>query len=597
LSRKFSLTLKGLIVIGSMVISESIFFVGLNHLLGQSELELQREKTSRESLQEIKKAGNSIYESSKSVQKFALTRDPKYKSEYIATVKTGLRSLKKLKTKITDLRSKQQIAVVEKQSIEMDQRIINMVSALENEPEVPFNEIIDRTIESNQKHMDALLASFQKLMVLQQKQVDESSHSQEKFRETVKTVLFAGLLANWIFGICSAAFLFKQITSRLSLMVDNTKRLREGEKLNPRLSGKDEISELDDMFHVMASALKESAEREREKEALVREIMAQMPVGIVVANSNSEIEFANSHMSESLGFRTEDIQGKTIEDVFSYTPEMLLKVQELTALSPRNQELILELSLRAFSMEEGQKLLMTALDVTERAQLQKLKQAFVAMVSHDLRTPLSSVRGYLELVVMEVLSAEVTKQRAALALTNVDRLIRLVNDLLDIEKLESGGLEFSTEPTAAERIVTLSVDSVSDYADKSSIEIAVLETNHSILICADQDRLAQVLVNLLSNAIKFSPASATVEVSYKRIDQFVVFSVSDHGRGIPTEACSTIFERFKQVEISDGERGKGTGLGLAISKAIVEKHGGRIWVESELSKGSTFFFTIPVYEQ
>lgn len=175
------------------------------------------------------------------------------------------------------------------------------------------------------------------------------------------------------------------------------------------------------------------------------------------------------------------------------------------------------------------------------------------------------------------------------------RLIRLVNDLLDMEKLESGKLDMFMEETDVNAIVETSVENVKYFAEDHGVNLIVPSVQLNFV--ADGERLVQVMVNLLSNAIKFSERGHDVTVAVVATDQNVEFRISDTGRGIPEEHIGKLFNRFTQVEKADATKKKGSGLGLAICKAIIEEHAGQIGVESELGKGSTFWFRVPLRPQ
>lgn len=221
------------------------------------------------------------------------------------------------------------------------------------------------------------------------------------------------------------------------------------------------------------------------------------------------------------------------------------------------------------------------------------KQELMSMVSHDLRSPLMAVDITLDSVCGGVygdISASI-KEPLSQSRRNTERLIELINDLLDIEKLESGTLSMNPQDCSVCEIFDKAFDAVSANAEQKMIDLEIKDSDCNIW--ADADRLSQVLINLLSNAIKFSPSEGHITVAAEPVDGMVEFTVVDEGRGVPVEKQAAIFERFSQVSVTDAERGKGTGLGLAICKAIVEAHGGSIGVISEPDKGSKFWFRVP----
>jgi PAS domain S-box-containing protein len=233
-------------------------------------------------------------------------------------------------------------------------------------------------------------------------------------------------------------------------------------------------------------------------------------------------------------------------------------------------------------------------DITEKLKVDRIKSEFISIVSHELRTPLASIRGALGLLSSGVLAnrPETAQNMLNIASSDTERLVRLVNDILDLERLESSKVTLDRNWCDVEvDLCQQAIETMQAIAIESQIEI--LCNIQSQQVFADQDRLVQTLVNLLSNAIKFSPPQSQVHLEAEQIANEIVFRVCDRGRGIPAAQLESIFERFHQVDASDSRQMGGTGLGLAICRSIVQQHGGKIWVESVLSEGSTFSFTIP----
>jgi PAS domain S-box-containing protein len=277
----------------------------------------------------------------------------------------------------------------------------------------------------------------------------------------------------------------------------------------------------------------------------------------------------------------------------------------------------------------------------ERRAVERMKDEFVSIVSHELRTPLTSIHGSLGMLASGLLSPDSDRGKRLLqiAADSTERLVRLINDVLDIERIESGKVEMVKQPCAVVNLLGEAVDGMQAIADAAGITLAAFPVD--VEVNADRDRILQTLTNLLSNAIKFSPSSSTVRVSAQLIDReekakgkrqkaeqwraentlptasppnssfsaprspspgppfspppsVLLFSVQDEGRGIPADKLESIFERFQQVDASDSRHQDGTGLGLTICRSIVRQHGGRIWVESEVGRGSTFYFTLPL---
>ena len=235
-------------------------------------------------------------------------------------------------------------------------------------------------------------------------------------------------------------------------------------------------------------------------------------------------------------------------------------------------------------------------DVSERKQLERLKSEFISTVSHELRTPLTSIRGSLGLIAGGVAGPLAPQAQAmiAIAYSNSERLVRLINDILDIEKIESGKMVFDLQPLALGPLLEQALAANDDYAAQHGAVFALAQPIPAVLVHADADRLMQVLTNLLSNAAKFSPPGGTVVVSAAAQDGRVRVAVRDQGSGISDEFRARIFQKFAQDDSSDTRQKGGTGLGLSITKAIVEGMGGQIGFETALGAGTTFHFDLPV---
>jgi PAS domain S-box-containing protein len=234
-------------------------------------------------------------------------------------------------------------------------------------------------------------------------------------------------------------------------------------------------------------------------------------------------------------------------------------------------------------------------DVTERKKMERMKSEFVSTVSHELRTPLTSIRGSLGLVASGVAGPLPHKARQLIdiAYKNSGRLAHLVNDILDVEKIESGKMHYDMKPEDLMSIVDQALETIRGYGQELGIEFVLTEVLDGARVNVDAHRLLQVLANLLSNAAKFSPRGQKVEVAVRRHGPMVRVSVTDHGAGVPPEFHDRIFERFSQADASDSRRLGGSGLGLHISKSIVDKFGGQIGFETTTGSGSTFFFDLP----
>jgi signal transduction histidine kinase len=226
----------------------------------------------------------------------------------------------------------------------------------------------------------------------------------------------------------------------------------------------------------------------------------------------------------------------------------------------------------------------------------KHKSDFLANMSHELRTPLNAIVGFSQ-VLQEQLFGEVNaKQREYLddILSSANHLLSLINDILDLSKVEAGQVELEMATFSLREALERGIVMVREKAVENGIQLELRLDPSVDLIQGDERRIRQVVFNLLSNAVKFTPEGGRIDVSTAREDGMVRIAVQDSGPGIAAADWELIFEEFQQARSGDSERPEGTGLGLALSRKLVQLHGGRIWVESELGKGSTFVFTLPV---
>ena len=241
------------------------------------------------------------------------------------------------------------------------------------------------------------------------------------------------------------------------------------------------------------------------------------------------------------------------------------------------------------------RVLFISVDVTERLEVERMKNDFVSTVSHELRTPLTSIMGSLGLIKGGAVGTlpDRLKSMLDIAYSNSDRLVRLINDILDVQKIEAGKMEYRMVPLEIMTLVNGAVSASEGLARERGIEIKVIESTPEAIIRGDDDRLMQVMTNLLSNAVKFSSRGDSVEIGVSRQNGSLEIKICDQGPGIPEQFRDKIFEKFSRMNSSDGQQVGGTGLGLSISKSIVEQHGGDIGIEPDTGKGATFFFRLP----
>jgi PAS domain S-box-containing protein len=256
------------------------------------------------------------------------------------------------------------------------------------------------------------------------------------------------------------------------------------------------------------------------------------------------------------------------------------------------------LSWRAVPVPDRGLIYAVARDIEEQKRIEQLKNDFVSVVSHELRTPLTSIRGSLGLIAGGVTGELPAKARSLvdIAAKNCERLVRLINDILDVEKIESGQMGFRLAPVDLAALAEQTIESNRSYAEGYGAGLRIAGTPDAARVWGDADRLLQVITNLISNAVKFSPRGGVVEVAVTRGEGEARVAVTDHGQGVPPEFRQRIFEKFAQADSSSTREKGGTGLGLSISRAIVERHQGRIGFASEPGVATAFFFDLPLFD-
>jgi PAS domain S-box-containing protein len=374
----------------------------------------------------------------------------------------------------------------------------------------------------------------------------------------------------------------------------------------------------------------------REAERRWRSLLENVRLVVVGLDRQGIVEYVNPFFLELVEYTSEEVLGKNWYEVF-LPPHQRQRVQEHfhqlqqqslhdhyqnSILTKSGQERLIAWNNTILRDLQGEAIATLSIgeDITERYAIERMKDEFVSVVSHELRTPLTSIHGALNLLSSGLIDAHSDRGRRVIDIASegADRLVRLVNDILELERLESGKISLMQRSCNAADLLEKATDLMQVMANRAKITLSVY--SQEIQLNADPDRIIQVLTNLLGNAIKFSPEGSKVELSVDLVNgeseivgahscapaqksvtiscpasltKNILFTVTDRGRGIPADKIESIFERFHQVDASDSRKKGGTGLGLAICRSIIQQHGGRIWAESVLGEGSSFYFTLP----
>jgi PAS domain S-box-containing protein len=424
-----------------------------------------------------------------------------------------------------------------------------------------------------------------------------SSAEEERARALVKSWIIAGAISAVAIGTILAVLFIRNTTSRLAVLMNNTVRLSQKQPLLPVVGGEDEIARLDGFFHKMAEELEEAARKERAiLDNAVDVICSINADGFFTAANPASLHVWGYDPGKLVGMHYCDvIAGDDVprfrEALDQIRRDKLPATLEVRVIALNKKEVHALWSVRW--SESEQSLFCVAHDISDRKEVEQMKQDFVAMVSHELRTPLTSLQATLTFLLEGLYGqlSESGQKRVKGAESGIARLINLINDLLDIEKMEAGKLSMKFADVNLAEVIERSVEAVQGFAEQQQVTLGI--EKQDVQVRADADRMVQVLVNLLSNAIKFSEDGGRVEIKISDHNESLEVQVIDHGVGIPEGYERTIFDKYGQAHAPAGKRRRGTGLGLPICKAIVEQHGGTIGVTSTEGGGSTFWFRLP----
>lgn len=355
----------------------------------------------------------------------------------------------------------------------------------------------------------------------------------------------------------------------------------------------------------------DAAQKYRDVSARQVAILDGAHEGVLTVNSSGSIESLNPALAAMSGYRTEELVRRDVGILFEVAPDKGLKESfmrrflrnsgerghtfELLGRRKDGTLFPCEVGVSPVRLERETIFVVVVRDVTERKRVEQLKSEFVSTVSHELRTPLTSIAGSLGLVAGGAAGAMPDKATRLIEIArgNCDRLVRLINDILDMEKLESGRMEVSLRPVPLAPFLENAVQANLGYAQEYGIDFELEPVDPAAVVFVDPDLLMQVLANLLSNATKFSPRGQAVSIRALPLDRRWRIDVEDRGSGIPLEFRSRIFGKFAQAEATDSRAKGGTGLGLSIVREIVTRMGGEVSFDSEEGVGTTFHIDLP----
>lgn len=435
-------------------------------------------------------------------------------------------------------------------------------------------------------------------------ETQKSEAEYEIYDQQLRLTLKMSLYLSAILVFALAIFFNNSTTKRLNKLMRNTTLLSVGKAPQETIGGGDELAKIDKIHHQMHEILTQLRQKERAILDNAAEAICSLDADLKLTEFN--------HAASRLWNRTESLIGTRLVELVSEEDQEMV-ISKLEEAETSTTEVRFEAKIRsgeglsttnldtawAATWSQANTALYCVLtDISARKKLDQLKREYVAMLSHDLRTPLSSVQASLEIMSSEHLQLpDDARKYIERAERGLKLSLSLINQLLEIEKMESGVIALELDAVNTQELFNKAYSSVASLADNRKVTIKY--TGPTIEFVADPDRLVQVLINLLGNALKFSEQETKITVRGELREEslqtkFARISVTDQGRGIPAEKLEQIFDRFQQVDPKNEREKAGSGLGLAICKAIVEAHGGRIGITSTVDIGSTFWFEIPI---
>lgn len=408
------------------------------------------------------------------------------------------------------------------------------------------------------------------------------------------------------------------VTGMASLLISRTfsRRVERLQSFSRRVAEGDfrpiDADRSGDALEALAVSLNDSATRLdramrtlREERNLSAAILGSMVEGVAVVNSSERLLFANEGFAGILELDAPPQPGRSLLEVVRQT-ELIEAVRDVLKGAPRVEAEIVTGTLRqrffaatvaSVKATENSGAVVVLHDITDLRKLERVRRDFVANVSHEFKTPLTAIQGFAETLLAGAMDDPQHRVRfLQIILEHSRRLARLTDDLLELSKMDADRLALEVDRLSASQLVQSCVETTQRVANEKHLRFSINLPQCLPDVAADRRRIAEVLQNLLDNAIQYTPSGGEIVVSASAGGQEVTFTVSDTGIGIPQVDQPRIFERFYRVDVARSREVGGTGLGLSIAKHLVEAHGGRIWVESEVGRGSQFHFTVPVFQ-
>ncbi|MBP9092535.1 PAS domain S-box protein [bacterium] len=590
------LVAKGLVIIAIPAMFQLFFGISLALMESRAEKAQQEERHSKEVLLVLGKVESCCYDISLNIIRLTVEKSVRIIKQLNAT-KEALDGHQKALTTLVSTDPKQsenakQLKTVLSSFLEGTERIIDAIKD---------NDQTALTIAGIQMRRYALQSGAGAEQLKLMREVEEQRLAANPLNaertQIILQTLMIGLICSTLIAIASAIYFLRDIVFRLYRISKNTELISLGQEMKPAMAGSDEIARLDQVLHSMARNLQEATKRETALVSNAADVILCLDKSLMISSINKAAENHWNYSNDDLLNKRlmQIVPAESQAEAHSFLSNARSKSLSESADIPivcKNGQ-VRTFSWNVIWSADEELLFCVAHDVSELRRVESAKRDFVNMVSHDIRTPLSGMAIFLDMLDQGAYGNlnESGKSRAGSIGGALERIVAMVNDLLDIEKMQSGQFQiFKTEANVSE-IVRASLEMVQGLAEMQLIKIEI-ESNGKIVFC-DEARIIQVLQNLLSNAIKFSPANSKIILKVEQDEKSIKFAVKDHGSGISKSDLPTLFDKFIQARSEEQSKQSGFGLGLSICKDIIERHGGGIGVTSEIGQGSTFWFTLP----
>lgn len=418
---------------------------------------------------------------------------------------------------------------------------------------------------------------------------------------TLSAILFIILLVS----VISAALLSYNITKPINRVINVTKRLQNKDysaRINADYSG--EIGNLNTSVNALAASLQAHVNEIEESEKQLNSILSNLVSGVVLIDDKGKVDLTNHATERFLSKHTSKIDGKEYTYVFgplgidhlieTVIEDNVKRHDEAHIYFP--EERVLDVHIAPYYSQGWQQrgAIIVLHDITDIRRLEKMRSEFVANVSHELKTPITSVKGFAETLLSGDVPDEATaKQFIQIIYDESERLNRLITDLLELSKIEKQAMPLKITEVNLNEIIENSTQTISKFARDKNIALHLPDNKKPVYVEADVDRLGQIVLNLVANAVNYTSDNGDIYIDAEERSSTVVLRVRDTGMGIPKEALGRLFERFYRVDKARSRHSGGTGLGLAIVKHLVESHDGKIYVKSVEGAGSTFTVELP----